>query len=343
MPKGYLGNRDILAMGVYPENEGLPVENAFAGTLAVGTLVYVSGVNTTATSPHFGKLKVDKADANGTTPANVATYVVVEAIPQSGFGRVARAAVIINVDTSAYTTVGDKAYLSITAGATTETAPTGGATTVQPVGFCAVKSSTVGVVTYDLRSNVVRSTGNAGLTAGILSADATGRALMAADYFGTAAVVDDKFAVDTIGEDLLTPAELGSRVMAVTAPAVAGALVAGNLGVPLILPLIIAAGTTGNVDFTGVPFKVRVHNVTGIKTTAAGGGAGTVQVMNGATTDAITDAISIDVADQTEIEALTINDAFWTLDAAATIRVVRTRTASSSEACVLFLHCIRVS
>jgi hypothetical protein len=341
MPKGYLGNRDILAMGVYPENEGLPVENAFAGTLAVGTLVYVSGVNTTATSPHFGKLKVTKADANGTAPANVATYVVVEAIPQSGFGRVARAAVIINVDTSAYSAVDAEGFLSITAGATTETAPTGGASTVQPVARCVVKSSTVGVLAYDLRSIVVRSYGNAGLTAGILSADATGRALMAAGYFDVA-TVDLKIATDAIGEDRLTPAEVGARVVAVTGAAVAGALVAGNLGIPLILPLVIAAGTTGNVDFTAFPFKVRVFEVTGIKMTANGGGAGTVQVMNGATTDAITDAISIDVNDQTKLNALTINDAFWDIAAAATVRVVRTRTASTSEACVLFLHCFRI-
>lgn len=131
--------------------------------------------------------------------------------------------------------------------------------------------------------------------------------------------------------------------MAVVADQAAGALGNTAIGTQLILSLTIPAGTTGNVDFTALPFKCRVHNVVGIKTAAAGGGAGTLQVMNGATTDAITDAISIDVADKTVIRATTIDDAFRDLAAAATIRVVRTRTASTSEAAVLDLYLTRVA
>jgi hypothetical protein len=92
------------------------------------------------------------------------------------------------------------------------------------------------------------------------------------------------------------------------------------------------------VDFTGLPFKCRVRRVFGIKTTGAGGGAGTVQIANGATTNWITDAISINVNDQTIINAATIDDAFYDLAVNATIRVVRTRTASTNEACVLTLE-----
>jgi hypothetical protein len=123
----------------------------------------------------------------------------------------------------------------------------------------------------------------------------------------------------------------------------AGAVSAANFAIPVLVSLTIPAGVTGNVDFTGWPFKMRVRRVYGIKTAAAGGGAGTVQVMNGATTDAITDAISIDVADQTVLNALTINDAFQDIASGATVRVVRTRTASTSEACVLTLVGVRVA
>jgi hypothetical protein len=162
---GPISHRMIKLRAVFPDQQGLDVENAFAGTLAVGTLVYVSGVNTTSTSPGFGKPQVTKADADAAAPANVATYVVVEAIPQSGYGRVARAATVINVDTSGYATVGDPVYLSATAGASTPTNPSiaSSAATGQRVGYVKVKSSTVGEIAYDLQSNTVTSVSTASL------------------------------------------------------------------------------------------------------------------------------------------------------------------------------------
>lgn len=106
-----------------------------------------------------------------------------------------------------------------------------------------------------------------------------------------------------------------------------------------VLPLTIPAGATGNVDFTGlVPRKVRVLDAWLVKTTGAGGGAGSVQVMNGATANAITDAMSINIADTTIARATTINDANYDLAAGATIRVVRTRTASTAEDCIIYLR-----
>lgn len=129
----------------------------------------------------------------------------------------------------------------------------------------------------------------------------------------------------------------------IVADQAAGAISTANIGIPVRLSLTIPAGTTGNVDFTGLPYKVRVRRVYGVKTTGAGGGAGTVRIANGATTNWITDAISIDVADQTVLNAATLDDAFIDIAAAATIRVVRTRTASTNEACVLTLELDRVA
>lgn len=48
------------------------------------------------------------------------------------------------------------------------------------------------------------------LTAGLLAASTAGRAVMAADYFGTEAIVDDKFAVGTIDGDILKAGALSA-------------------------------------------------------------------------------------------------------------------------------------
>lgn len=156
---GWLKSSDIKPRAVLPEHEGLFVQNKFAGSLTAGMLVYVNGVNTTAANAAagLGLPTITKADADATAPANVATYVVVETIPQDGFGKVARAYTQLNVDTSSWSAAGDPAYLSATAGESTATAPSG---TVQRVGYVRVKSSTVGVIDYFLRNSTVTSLGS---------------------------------------------------------------------------------------------------------------------------------------------------------------------------------------
>ncbi len=144
---------------------GLSVENATASILAVGTLVHVSGVDTTT-----GMFKVTKADADGTAPANVATYIVTAAIPATtggtvGYGRVARAYTARDVNTSAWTSAGDPVYLSTTAGLPTPTAPTGTDAIVQRVGYVRVKSTTVGIIDYDLSAAPIAGASTATLLA----------------------------------------------------------------------------------------------------------------------------------------------------------------------------------
>lgn len=294
---GPIGTNDLQNLAVEPQQEGLTVKNVFAGTLAVGTLVYVNG---TTTSPATGSnpvATVTKADADAGGAAGQAAYVVTKAMAQNAFGKVAKYFVQRGVDTSAWTSAGDPVYLSVTAGTSTNVTPLNGNT--QIVGYVAVKSVTAGIIVYDLRSNPVVSYG-------------------ALSGLNTNVVADQA----------------------------AGAILSGNIGIPVRLSLVIPTASgigSTNIDFTGLPYKVRVRRVFGIKTSAAGGGAGTVQIANGATTNWITDAISINVADQTVINAATIDDAFYDLAAGATIRVVRTRTASTNEACVLTLELDRVA
>ena len=72
-----------------------------------------------------------------------------------------------------------------------------------------------------------------------------------------------------------------------------------------------------------------------VKRSAAGGGAGTIQVLN--TASAITDAMSINVNDEVVVRAGTINDANFEIAAAGVLRMTRTRTASTDETCTLYV------
>lgn len=103
---------------------------------------------------------------------------------------------------------------------------------------------------------------------------------------------------------------------------------------------VIPAGATGDVNFT-LTHKTRILDVWLVKTTAAGGGAGTVQAKNGA--NAITNAMSIDVADQSIVRATSIDDAQHEVAAGGTLRFTRTRTASTDESCIANVLAVRVA
>jgi hypothetical protein len=105
-------------------------------------------------------------------------------------------------------------------------------------------------------------------------------------------------------------------------------------GLPVLHRIDVPAGATGNVD-TVLTYKTRVVEVWLVKKTAAGGGAGTIQVKNGAS--AITDLMSINVADQTVVRCTTIDDASHEIAQGGTLRITRTRTASADESCVVYI------
>jgi len=109
-------------------------------------------------------------------------------------------------------------------------------------------------------------------------------------------------------------------------------------GIPVLHRFTIPAGVTGDVDFV-LTHKTLVTDVWLVKTAAAGGGAGTIQAKNGAT--AITNAMSIDVADTTVVRAGTIDDAQHEIAAAGTLRFTRTRTASSDESVIAYVLGVR--
>lgn len=110
-------------------------------------------------------------------------------------------------------------------------------------------------------------------------------------------------------------------------------------GIHVIFRKNVSAGITADLDVT-VTNKIRVIDAWLVKTNGAGGGAGSIQVKNG--TSAVTDAMSIDVADTTITRATQINDANHEIAAGGTLRFTRTRTASTDETCVVYVEAIRV-
>lgn len=85
--------------------------------------------------------------------------------------------------------------------------------------------------------------------------------------------------------------------------------------------------------------KVKVVDVTVIKTAGAGGVSDTLQVFNGVT--AVTDAIDMNVADKTVKRAATIDDASYTFSDGGTITVTKTKASAANMACEVYIEVVR--
>lgn len=110
--------------------------------------------------------------------------------------------------------------------------------------------------------------------------------------------------------------------------------------IDLVHRIPVPAGATGDVD-TVLTYKSRVIDAWLVKTNANGGGAGTIQVLNGS--NAITNAMSIDINDTTIARATQINDANHEIAAGGTLKITRTRTASTDETCIVYVRVVRVA
>ena len=130
---------------VRPSALGLAVRNTTGGTLAVGTLVYVSSWSAASSLPLVSKADADVAGA-------VAVYVVDVAIGNNANGVVGRTYLLTAQDTSTATAVGDPVYESTTAGGYVIAAPAAIDARVHPVGRVTVKDAAVGAIQFDLAS-----------------------------------------------------------------------------------------------------------------------------------------------------------------------------------------------
>lgn len=123
----------------------------------------------------------------------------------------------------------------------------------------------------------------------------------------------------------------GATVADTTIGAVgARALTAAEFGVPVQLVLEVGDVATGNVDFTGCPYKLFVTNV---ETTQVGAGnaGNSITVHNGTTGNAITDAMN-NATDTGTDQAATLHATHRTIAAGATIRIAVVKAGGASSA-----------
>jgi len=141
----------------------------------------------------------------------------------------------------------------------------------------------------------------------------------------------------------ITPTAAEINVLAAATPGVAASNLAtvadGAFGIPVVYRKDIADAATANYDYT-LPYKVRVVDAYVVKTANAGGAANTVQVLS--TANAITDAMSININDQTVARAATIDDANHEIAAGGKLRVTVTK-AGGNAACIVYVTCVKVA
>lgn len=139
----YIGDVKVNATAEQLNNLGsnLTVANKTGGTLTKGTLVYISGYNTSLDAPTVAKADADSANTQ-------ATHVVSADILNDVTGVVVGSTTITGIDTSSYSAVGSFVYESTTAGESTPTAPTAVDDDRRVVGVVKVKDASVGSIYY---------------------------------------------------------------------------------------------------------------------------------------------------------------------------------------------------
>lgn len=217
----------------------------------------------------------------------------------------------------------------------------------------------------------------ANLAPGILSANAAGRALMAAGYFNAAQLLatigagafdnaallnaipanafDNAFLLQAIANgafqaDAPTRAKFanGFVTQALINPNSLDGTVAGNVadlntegGLMQTFIIPVANVATHDVDVV-VTHTIRVIDAWVVKTGGAGGAGDTIQVQTGAGA-AITDAMNTNVADTTIVRAGAIDDATHRIAAAGTLRVHSNNGGLGNCACIVYVTAVRVA
>jgi hypothetical protein len=208
---------------------------------------------------------------------------------------------------------------------------------------------------------------SANIAAGAISADATGRALFAANFFNVATVLA-KFATDSIANAALLQliadgafaADAPTRALfadaiwtqAKLAPASLDGTVVKTVadantigGIPIMFQIASADAASGDQDVVvSALHKVRVVNVWLVKTAnQASAEANSITIKNAAS--AITDVMAMNnTPDKTIIRASTIDDANWEIAAGGTLRITRVRASGAGQiGCTVFVQALVVA
>lgn len=168
-------------------------------------------------------------------------------------------------------------------------------------------------------------------TAGRLDSAAT-----TGDSQGVAVAVSSTDIVITRASSLTLNAVADGALTGTKVGTVADANVIG--GVPVLHRIDIAAGALGNTDVT-LTHKTRVIDAW-LVLRGAGVSTTTLQVKNG--TNAITDAMAASGSDKAVVRCASLDDAYWEIAAAGTLRVTSATGATQPDATVFVLG-IRVA
>lgn len=139
-----------------------------------------------------------------------------------------------------------------------------------------------------------------------------------------------------VSERLVNGAEIGALALNGSSFQILDAPDNTSGKLPVMHRADFADGASSNVDIV-LTHATRVVDVMVIKTDGAGGAGDTIQIQTAGGANNVSDAIDINIADQTTARAGTIDDAFQDFAAAATLRVARVKASGANAAAEVYV------
>lgn len=260
------------------------VRNGTGGTLAAGTLVYLSGWNATA-----AKFQVAKADADAALQAE---YVLTAAILNGADGVAKKQGQLTGQNTNG-ATIGDPVYLSATAGAVTLSDPGAAGALTQIVGRVETVSATIGKIQISIQGTKliggadlepaisIATTGTIVLTSASAAAFAVGRLGATTPAF----LVDASTATSITGIQVKSAAAGGGAAIKAIGETNVALTIDGNgsgaIGIGLTSTGAITIGAAGKFVVTQATGAIAlaagasITLATGVNFVLDGAGAGT--------------------------------------------------------------------
>lgn len=159
---------------------------------------------------------------------------------------------------------------------------------------------------------------------------AVGATQLAAGAIGSTALADGSVTATKIGTGAVTSTKLADQAVV---PNALANVAATGIGCEFVVSMTIP-DSAGDVDVT-IPVKAEVIAVTAIKRTSLGQNGDQVTIKNGAS--AITNAISLNLADNATTGATSIDDATSTISANGTLRATSAKATNCSALVIVRL------
>lgn len=133
--------------------------------------------------------------------------------------------------------------------------------------------------------------------------------------------------------------EAGEVTDAILLPVKSAVVADKTPGNTFVIPVAVADGAGDTVVYNAnAPYKFRVIDAVVVKTSANGGAGDTVKVVGAGD---ITDAIDLNINDKITARAGSIDDAQHEIAAAGSLKI--TAAHNTDNACIVYIHCMRVA